>query len=349
MKLASRIEHYEIPFKAKYGSGLLPGQLHAMEAMQRCRTPDAGTVLWHCGACAQRLPQSRSCGHRRCPQCQNHEATQWLERQQAKRLPVEYFMVTFTLPQALRGLAWCHQKPVYDILFATVASTLKDFGLHPNKLGCEIGMTSVLHTHSRSLEYHPHDHLIVPGGGVDQARRQWRKVKGKYLFNEFALAKVFRARFLTALKAEGLPVPTEVPETWVVHGKHLGKGRPALEYLSRYLYRGVIGERHVVADHHGQVTFRYTEGATAKTRYRTLPGEDFLWLVLQHVLPKGFRRVRDYGFLHGNAKRLLTLVQWVLQVVIEAAAPTPRPAVNCPKCHCPMQVIGVLSPAGPSG
>lgn len=349
MKLASIIEHYEVPFKQKYAARLLPGQLHAMEAMKRCRTPDAGALLWHCSECAENLPQPRSCGHRSCPQCQNHEATQWLERQQAKLLPVEYFMVTFTLPQELRGLAWCHQKPVYDILLATAASTLKDFGLDPNKLGSEIGMTSVLHTHSRSLEYHPHCHLIVPGGGVDRARKQWKKAKGKYLFNAFALAKVFRARFLAALKAQGLPVPTEVPETWVVHCKHLGKGRPALEYLSRYLYRGVIGERHIVADHNGQVTFRYTEGATGKTRYRTLPGEDFLWLVLQHVLPKGFRRVRDYGFLHGNAKRLLTLVQWVLQVVIEAAAPTPRPAVNCPKCHCAMQVIGVLSPAGPSG
>jgi hypothetical protein len=120
-------------------------------------------------------------------------------------LPVEYFMVTFTLPHELRGLAWRHQKLAYSILLATAASTLKDFGLNPNKLGSELGITSVLHTHSRSLDYHPHCHLIVPGGGLDRARRQWRKVKGKYLFNEFALAKVFRARFLAALKAPDYP------------------------------------------------------------------------------------------------------------------------------------------------
>lgn len=348
MKLASIIEHYEAPFKAKYEDRLLPGQLRAIEAMKRCRTPDAGEVLWYCSACAEQFPNPRSCGHRSCPQCQNHEATQWLERQREKLLPVEYFMVTFTLPYALRGLAWYHQKLVYSILLATAASTLKDFGLDSRRLCSEIGMTTVLHTHSRSLDYHPHCHVIVPGGGVNRARRQWKKAKGKYLFNAFALAKVFRARFLAAIKAEGLPTP-EVPEKWVVHCKHIGKGRPALEYLSRYLYRGVIGESHIVADRDGRVTFRYTEGATGETRYRTLTGEDFLWLVLQHVLPKGFRRVRDYGFLHGNAKRLLTLVQRVLQVVIEAAAPKPRPAIHCPKCRSTMHVIAIFSPAGQSG
>lgn len=116
MKLASIIEHYEAPFKAKYEDRLLPGQLRAIEAMKRCRTPDAGEVLWHCSECAEQFLNPRSCGHRSCPQCQNHEATQWLERQREKLLPVEYFMVTFTLPYELRGLAWCHQKLVYSIL-----------------------------------------------------------------------------------------------------------------------------------------------------------------------------------------------------------------------------------------
>jgi hypothetical protein len=156
----------------------------------------------------------------------------------------------------------------------------------------------VLHTHSRRLDYHPHCHLIVPGGAVDRGRKQWKKLKGNYLFNAFALAKVFRARFLEAMTAEGLSVPADLPDKWVVDCRSVGKGQPALEYLSRYLYRGVISESNLVADQDGNVTFRYIEGATGELRHRTLPGEDFLWLVLQHVLPKGFRRVRDYGFLH---------------------------------------------------
>jgi hypothetical protein len=226
---------------------------------------------------------------------------------------------------------------------------LKDFGLNPKHLGGEIGMTAVLHTHSRRLDYHPHLHVIVPGGGVNRSKRQWKKTKGKYLFNEFALAKVFRARFLTAIKTAGLSIPDQLPEQWVTDCKHVGKGKPALEYLSRYLYRGVIREKNIVANRDGNVTFQYIESKTGNTQYRTLKGEDFLWLVLQHVLPRGFRRVRDYGFLHGNAKKRLALVQFVLHVLINAATPRPRPVFKCPKCQSPMHITGFVRPASQSG
>jgi hypothetical protein len=114
-----------------------------------------------------------------------------------------------------------------------------------------------------------------------------------------------------------------------------------LKYLSRYLYRGVIGEKSIVSNQDGKITFQYIEGRTGETLHRTLKGHDFLWLVLQHVLPKGFRRVRDYGFLHGNAKKLLSLVQLVLQVLIQACAPRPRPAFPCPVCQAPMKILSI--------
>lgn len=122
-----------------------------------------------------------------------------------------------------------------------------------------------------------------------------------------------------------------------------------MEYLSVYLYRGVIGDKNIVANRDGKVTFKYVEGGTGKTRSRTLKGEDFLWLVLQHVLPKGFRRIRDYGCLHGNAKKLLSVVQLMLRVVIEASAPRPRPVFKCPKCQSPMHILGFIRPAWQSG
>ena len=170
----------------------------------------------------------------------------WLDRQQAKLLPVDYFMVTFTLPYELRFLAWDHQVLVYNLLFACASSTLKDFGVNPRYLGANIGMTAVLHTHNRRLEYHPHVHVVVPGGGVDKAKKQWKKKKSKYLFNEFALAKVFRARFLEALTSAGLGIPRSVPKKWVVNCTRAGTGLSALKYLARYLYRGVIGESNIV-------------------------------------------------------------------------------------------------------
>jgi hypothetical protein len=349
MQLASILDQYHDAFQSKYGSRLLPSHLRAIEAISRCRTPEAGQMLVQCSDCGHTTWKPRSCGHRSCPQCQNHETSLWLDRQQAKLLPVEYFMATFTLSYELRFLAWDNPTFIYNLLFTCASSTLKDFGLNPKNLGADIGMTAVLHTHNRRLDYHPHIHVLVPGGGVDKAKKQWKKKKSKYLFNEFALAKVFRARFLEALRQAGLSVPHWLPPKWVVNCKRAGKGPSALKYLSRYLYRGVIGENNIVSNQNGNITFKYIESRTGKTLYRTAKGEDFLWLVLQHVLPKGFRRARDYGFLHGNTKKLLSLVQLVLQVLIQAWPQRPRPVFKCPICQAPMQILAISQPAWSSG
>ena len=346
MELSDIIEQYEPLFKKKFGAKLLPSQLRAMSDLQRCRTPDSGEIYVQCTQCPEAHWKPMSCGHRSCPKCQNHEVSQWLERQQAKLLPVEYFMVTFTLPYELRTLAWNHQKEVYSALFTCASSTLKNFGLKPGKLEAEMGMTAVLHTHSRKLDFHPHLHVVVPGGGIDKRKKQWTKIKGKYLFNAFALAKVFRARLLETLSQQGLTVPHKLPEKWVVDCAHVGKGLPALKYLSRYLYRGVISENNIVSNNNGKVTFKYTDSKTGNTQFRILAGEDFLNLIFQHVLPKGFRRVRDYGFLHPNARKLLTLVQLVLRVFIKALKPRERPVFKCSKCQAPMKIILFRRPQG---
>jgi len=207
----------------------------------------------------------------------------------------------------------------------------------------------VLHTHNRKLDFHPHTHVVVPGGGVDKHSRQWKKKKGKYLFNKKNMAEVFRARFLEALTKAGLTIPKAVPKKWVVDCRYVGRGLSAIKYLSRYLYRGVISERNIVSNQNGQVTFKYIESRTKKTRYRILYGEDFLYLIMQHVLPKGFRRVRDYGFLHGNAKKMLSLVQYILRVVIDEIKQRTRPVFRCPRCQSPMLVIKFRRPPWESG
>jgi hypothetical protein len=153
---------------------------------------------------------------------------------------------------------------------------------------------------------------------------------GEYLFKEQNLAKVFRAPFLTALKANGFSIPKNVPLRWIVDCERVGKS----------ISVSVISEINIIADQNGQVTFRYVESKTKKIRFRTEKGEDFIWLVLQHVLPKGFRRVRDYGFLHANAKKLLSLVQLVLHIAIQKIPLRSRPAFKCPCCKSPMKAIG---------
>lgn len=340
MELASIINEYYTSFAQKHRNRILPSHTKALNAMLRCRTPDAGQLYITCPNCNHSELRPVSCGHRSCPKCQNHEASQWIDRQTDKLLPVDYFMTTFTLPYELRNLAWYNQRAVFSIFFDCVSSTLKDFGQNHRNLGADIGMTMVLHTHNRCLDFHPHIHVIVPGGGINKSRKQWIKKKQRFLFSHKALAKVFRARFIHELNSAKLSIPTGVPSKWVVDCTYVGKGITALKYLSRYLYRGVIGESNIISNKNGQVTFQYIESKTGKTKYRTLKGEDFLFLIVQHVLPKGFRRVRDYGFLHGNAKQTLLLVQMALHVIIKKTEIRKRPTFKCPYCKTPMVVIG---------
>ncbi|MEH6652310.1 MAG: IS91 family transposase [Motiliproteus sp.] len=342
MELATLIDSYRESFESKYALRLLPGHRRAMDAISRCRTPVSGEVLVHCSDCGRFEKLACSCGHRSCPRCQNHEASTWLERQRQKLLPVEYFLVTFTLPAELRALAWQNQRQVYTALFRATEKTLSAFGQNPKHLGADIGMTAVLHTHSRRLIYHPHLHTVVPGGGVNKELRQWKRTRYQYLFNAFALAKVFRGKLLHELNEVGLKPPDTLPSKWVVDCRHAGHGESALEYLSRYLYRGVISAANIIADRNGLVTFGYTDGQSKQIRTETLPGEDFIWRVIQHVLPRGFQRVRNYGFLHHNARKTLHLVQLLLSVTLKPVMPKQRPLCHCSACGGLMTVIGVI-------
>lgn len=349
MEMASIINQYFPVYLNKHGQKALPSHLKTLNAIRRCRTACSGELHVKCPKCDHSEWRPMSCGNRHCPSCQNHATSEWIDKQQAKLLPVPYFMVTFTLPQELRALVYHNQKLTYTLLFKCVVSTLKDFGLKKKHLGAEIGTTMVLHSNSRKLNFHPHIHAVVPGGGVDKRNRQWKRVKSDYLFNHKALAIVFRARFLDGLQKTGLLIPKNIPAKWVVDCTEAGKGISALKYLSRYLYRGVISEENIVSNENGFITFKYVESKTGNTKYRRLKGEDFLQLIVQHVLPRGFRRVRDYGFLHGNAKRLRSLIQLILRVMIQQVTLRPRPAFKCSCCKSHMVVLGFRRYGGRPG
>jgi hypothetical protein len=338
MELNAIIQRYHERFIEQYGSRLQSRHHYALQAAAACRTEHYGEMQFHCQACDASYSLYHSCGHRSCPRCQNHDNTRWLERQQQKLLPVDYFMVTFTLPYELRQQVWWSQKALYAILIECAIDTLRDFGLNAKNLQGDLGMTAVLHTHSRRLEFHPHLHVIVPGGCIQKSRKQWIKLKGQYLFNEFALAAVFRGRMLAAMNEAGIR-PLKTPAKWVVDCEHVGRGLPALQYLSRYLYRGVISEKNIISDDGTHVTFRYRDSQTKTDKTRTVKGEVFLWLIFQHVLPKGFRRVRDFGFLHGNAKKLLHLIQLILKIIITQPEPRHRPYLCCESCGAAMVMV----------
>lgn len=348
MELPSLCARYRARFIAAHGKYTTQAQWSALNALLGCHTEQYGTLSLSCQGCSQEATRYRSCGHRFCNQCQQHSTQAWLNRHSQKLLPVDYYLVTFTLPFELRALARAHSTTVLPLLMQCAAATLKRFGLNKKGFAADLGMCAVLHTHTRRLEYHPHVHLIVPGGGIQVQRREWRKIRGHYLFNERALAQAFRGAFLRALSEAGLSIP-KTPQQWVAQCEGVGRGLQALQYLSRYLYRGVISDRNIVADDGECISFRYQDGKTKRWETRTLPGEDFMALLLQHVLPKGLRRARDYGFLHGNAKRLLKIVQWVLRVPLPQLLAPSKARFRCPHCQGSMRVIRMTPPHLPSG
>jgi hypothetical protein len=255
-------------------------------------------------------------------------------------VPAEYFLLTFTLPEQLRPLAWNHQRLLYSTIIQCAWQTVRTFSENDTQLQGSAGAIAVLHTHSRRLVFHPHVHLVMPAAAIDASKKLWRNKTG-YLFNHKALAKVFRAKMLDALTQQELELPADYPETWVVDCKCVGTGEKALIYLGRYLYRGVIPEKDIVACHNGNVTFRYQNSQTKQWAFRTVPGVKFLWLILQHVLPKGFRRARNFGFLHPNSKRLIGLLQYRLRLGSKQALTgiKKRPALRCPCCGATMKIV----------
>jgi len=349
MNLASIVQTYRHGFEVKYAASITSPMQKAINAVLACRTEHYGQMTLCCPQCQSQAQQYISCGHRSCPSCQHYDTGRWLERQKQKLLPVEYYMATFTLPGQLRRLVWHHQSTLYSLLFECAISTLKTFGLNDVKLGGDLGLTAVLHTHSRQLAFHPHVHIIIPGGCFLRARRQWKKRRGKYLFHEINLAKVFRARMLEAIVKAGFSLPSNLPERWVAHCQHVGRGLPALQYLSRYLYRGVISERNIIEDDGTFVTFRYRDSDINTFKTRRCKGEDFLWLVFQHALPKGFRRARDYGFLHGNVTKTRQLIQLLFNIKLPEPQVKPRPMFICQRCQVAMKIIAFLLPSWRAG
>lgn len=338
--LSALIDQFETDFLNQYQAQMLPSQLSALAAMKNCRTKHSPVMHVSCTDCDHQAFVPHSCGHRNCPHCQHHESQQWIERQLQKQVPAAYFMITFTLPAQLRTLAWKHQQIMYSMMFDCVWDTLQTFSQNDKKLKGDPGVIAVLHTHSRILAYHPHIHAVMPAACVDKLNRLWKAKQGHYLFNHKALAKVFRAKMLTRLAQENLLLPKAIPKKWVVDCKSVGSGDKALVYLGRYLYRGVIREKDILSCKDGNVTYRYQDSKTRRFEMKTISGARFLWLVLQHILPKGFRRARNFGFLHPNSKQLIKVLHLVLKFDPKRllAKIRQRPQLTCDCCGAVMKI-----------
>lgn len=351
-----------------------------MSAIERCRTAQLGGHRLHCNTCSTDTIAYNSCRNRHCPKCQASAADRWLERQQQDLLPIPYFHVVFTLPEALRRIACQNKRLVYDLLFKTVSETLLTIAGDKKHLGAKIGITAVLHTWGSSLVHHPHIHCVVTGGGLAPGNgrhdQQWIASRKNFFVPVRVLSRFFRHRFLKALQQlhdagqlkffgnqKILEDPAWFDEhlrplkkiDWVVYAKRPFAGPEAvLTYLSRYTHRIAISNRRLIGfDEHG-VTFRYKDyRSKGKTRWRsmTLNTDEFIRRFLQHVLPKGFHRIRHYG-LTANAQRntQLTLARQLLnQPEVKAhdetsASDGDKCAFTCRQCGSPLIVIQTLLP-----
>lgn len=350
VELAEIFRRYGPAYREKFANRLLPSQRLTMQAVERCRTEALGGHIYFCDDCEASQYSYHSCKNRHCPKCQNDTAEQWLEKQQAFLLPVPYFMVTFTLPAALRALALHYQQRVYNLLFRTSAAALQQLAQDPRFIGGQIGMMGVLHTWGRNLAYHPHVHYLVPGGGLSPDGQSWLTSHHNILVHVKPLSSLFRAKFRDALKKANLfdLVPAETwSQPWVVHSKPVGTGHNALKYLAPYVFRVAISNNRILKVENDQVTFRYKDTATSKTKFCTLAAEEFIRRFLQHVLPKGFVKVRYYGLFSPTKREQLDQIR--LGLLIQAVAspttietgppeksPQPSGSLSCPQCGRPM-------------
>jgi hypothetical protein len=347
VRLAEILSAHWPAYVAKFGRLIPEAQRSAVRAILRCRTPALGGQRYAC-ACGKEHFAHHSCNHRACPRCGQDEAAHWLAQQRSRLLPVPYFLVTFTVPEQLREPIRAAMKPWYGALLKESAGALQDLAADPKHLGAELGITAMLQTWTRDLRYHPHVHLLVPGGGLTVNRLRWRRVpNGGFLVPQEKLAARFKGRLKAWLKQHEPELFKKVPAKvwwlkWVTDIQPVGSGEAALKYLANYLCSPPLREHQLERGDVTGVTFRYRANDAAVKR-ATMSGTEFIRRVLQHVLPKGFQRVRHYGWLGAAAKakreRILALLDWRPPVLV---IPAPLPPPKCPGCGKTMFLLGSL-------
>jgi hypothetical protein len=346
-------------------------QIKVLLAIARCRTAALGGHIDECTRCGHRATISyNSCRNRHCPKCQTAARERWLKARRRELLPSRYVHVVFTLPSQLAPLALQNKKIIYDVLLRASAETLLHVARDPRHLGAEIGFFSVLHTWNQKLGLHPHVHCVIPAGGLSLDHTHWIRSRSGFFLPIHVLRRVFRGKFVAGLKhafqhdqlnfSGHLSLLAEPKifaawlrplfrKDWVVYCKPpFGGPEHVLQYLGRYTHRVAISNHRLISFADGQVTFRWRDSAHNNKRKRmSLSHEEFLQRFLLHLLPKGFVRIRNFGYL-ANRRRstLLPLCFKVLgthqqsEAVSQQSTPKePRPLWSCPKCGSPMVVV----------
>jgi hypothetical protein len=344
-------------------------------ALVRCRTAALGGHRDQCPGCGYQAISYNSCRNRHCPKCQTAARQRWLAARQQELLAVGYFHFVFTLPHQLSALALQNKKVLYDLLFRASAETLLQVAFDPRHWGAEVGFLSVLHTWGQNLLHHPHIHCVIPAGGLSLDHTRWIHPRYPFLLPVKVLSRVFRGKFVAGLKRRfregqltfaGSLRPLSDPKAfasflrtlfgqdWVVYAKPpFGGPERVLRYLARYTHRVAISNHRLLAFENDQVTFLWKDYAHGhKTRKMTLSSQEFLRRFLLHVLPRGFVRIRFFGFLAPRRRaNLLPLCRRLLldhpkpDVSPRSPSSTEEPAgFRCPYCATPMVIVERFCP-----
>ncbi len=350
------LRRYGPEYLERFGGSMPAEHRKVLRTLMACRTGELGTVCYQCSSCGASHVMGRSCGNRHCPTCQQDKTKAWLENQISRLLPCPYFLLTFTLPAKLRPLVRAHQQACYAALFEASSGAIRKLTADPKYVGTKTpGFVGVLHTWGRMLDYNPHVHYVVPGGGLSEDGQAWLPSRADFFVPVKALSKIYQAKFRHALDRAGLldhVDPAIWSQDWVVHSQAVGDGRASLEYLAPYVFRVAISDRRIVSSDNDHVTFSYRKSGTRHWRKTTLDAMEFIRRFLQHVLPTRFMKVRHYGFLSPNACQSIEAVRWLVSIhydlvflllAVSKEAPRP-PRVECAKCGGTMRVVAFTPP-----
>ena len=340
-------------FREQNRSWLGYQQLSVLRAITACRTAVLGGHLDSCSRCDLQAVSYNSCRNRHCPKCQAQARQRWLARREQDLLPVPYFHVVFTLPHALNPLCQRHPGLLYDLLFSATAQTMLEVAADRRHLGARIGFLSILHTWGQNLRLHPHLHCVIPAGGFDPDYSSWVHPKYAFFLPVKVLSRVFRGKYLAllqqALRKRRIVCPSTLVRTllkddWVVYAKPaFGDPVRVLRYLGRYTHRVAISNQRLLSFDGQRVSFRWKDYAHGnKQRIMTLTASEFLRRFCQHVLPRGFVRIRHFGYL-ANARRATLIALARQQLACQTPATShltnsSQAAWRCPRCGANMNI-----------
>ena len=355
IEIADVFRRFAADYVSVHGASMLPSHQRAIEDILNCRTAALGGQVWRCEQCDTEMFSWHSCGNRSCPKCHTAQTQEWLERRQAEMLPAPYFHITITVPAELREVLRAHQRDGYAALMQASAAAIIELARDPRYVGGTVAVLAVLHTWTQQLNLHPHVHCLVSGGGISEDGDAWRPARRKFLVPIKALAKLVRGKFRALLrrKCPDLLISEAVwCRPWILHVTAWGNGEQAvLDYLARYVFRIALTNARIVSLDNQTVTVQYKERRTGRARTCRLSGDEFIRRFLQHVLPRGFHKVRYFGLWHPAQAHHAARVRQMLQLqappkpdplqspnapppeLLDAEPVPPIEATICPHCH----------------